>query len=155
MCAYLDSIIRRSVDVIKLSINSLNFRHYLFCLSPWPLRKHGMEDMVDTADTGAMEGTGDMVDTDTAAKNERQLQLQSQMLMLMHIMDMVVMEAMEDMEVMEDTEGMVDMDMDARNDLLSPIMVMGAMVVTEVMVAMAVAMEAMVDTDTGVKSRTK
>merc|ERR1739844_820388 len=108
-----------------------------------------MEDMGDTADTGAMEGTGDMVDTDTAAKNERQLQLQSQMLMLMHIMDMVVMEAM------EDTEGMVDMDMDARNDLRSPIMVMGAMVVTEVMVAMAVAMEAMVDTDTGVKSRTK
>ena len=155
MCAYLDSIIRRSVDVIKLSINSLNFRHYLFCLSPWPLRKHGMEDMVDTADTGAMEGTGDMVDmgdTDTAARNERQLRLQSQMLTLMHIMDMVVMEATEDME---DTEGMVDMDMDARNDLLSPIMVMGAMVVTEVMVAMAVAMEAMVDTDTGVKSRTK
>ena len=152
MCAYLDSIIRRSVDVIKLSINSLNFRHYLFCLSPWPLRKHGMEDMVDTADTGAMEGTGDMVDSDTAAKNERQLQLQSQMLMLMPIMDMVVMEATEDME---DTEGMVDMDMDARNDLLSPIMVMGAMVVTEVTVAMAVAMEAMVDMDTDVKSRTK
>merc|ERR1712158_272653 len=99
--------------------------------------------MVDTADTGAMEGTGDMVDTDTAAKNERQLQLQSQMLMLMHIMDMVVMEVMEDMDV------------DARNDLRSPIMVMGAMVVTEVMVAMAVAMEAMVDMDTGVKSRTK
>ena len=110
---------------------------------------------MDTADTGAMEGTGDMVDTDTAAKNERQLQLQSQMLMLMHIMDMVVMEGMEAMEGMEDTEDMVDMDMDARNDLRSPIMVMGAMVVTEVMVAMAVAMEAMVDTDTGVKSRTK
>ena len=110
---------------------------------------------MDTADTGAMEGTGDMVDmgdTDTAARNERQLRLQSQMLMLMHIMDMVVMEAMEDME---DTEGMVDMDMDARNDLLSPIMVMGAMVVTEVTVAMAVAMEAMVDMDTDVKSRTK
>merc|ERR1719273_2505841 len=52
-------------------------------------------------------------------------------------------------------EGMVDMDMDARNDLLSPIMVMGAMVVTEVMVDMAVAMEAMVDMDTDVKSRTK
>ena len=155
MCAYLDGIIKCNVDVIKFNINPLNFRHYLFCLSPWPLRKHGMEDMVDTADTGAMEGTGDMVDTDTAARNERQLQLQSQMLMLMHIMDMVVMEAMEDMEVMEDTEGMVDMDMDARNDLRSPIMVMGAMVVTEVMVAMAVAMEAMVDTDTGVKSRTK
>ena len=155
MCAYLDSIIRRGVDVIKLNINSLNFRHYLFCLSPWPLRKHGMEDMVDTADTGAMEGTGDMVDTDTAAKNERQLQLQIPMLMLMHIMDMVVMEAMEDMEVMEDTEGMVDMDMDARNDLLSPIMVMGAMVVTEVMVDMAVAMEVMVDMDMDVESRTK
>ena len=107
---------------------------------------------MDTADTGAMEGTGDMVDTDTAARNERQLRLQSQMLMLMHIMDMVVMEATEDME---DTEGMVDMDMDARNDLLSPIMVMGAMVVTEVTVAMAVAMEAMVDMDTDVKSRTK
>ena len=154
MCGVSD-IIKCNVDVIKLNINPVNFRHYLFCPSPWPLRKHGMEDMVDTADTGAMEGTGDMVDTDTAAKNERQLQLQSQMLMLMHIMDMVVMEAMEDMEVMEDTEGMVDMDMDARNDLRSPIMVMGAMVVTEVMVAMAVAMEAMVDTDTGVKSRTK
>merc|ERR1712001_435969 len=65
------------------------------------------------------------------------------------------MEAMEDMEDMEDTEGMVDMDMDARNDLLSPIMVMGAMVVTEVMVDMAVAMEVMVDMDTDVKSRTK
>ena len=101
--------IKCNVDVIKLNINLLNFRHYLFCLSPWPLRKHGMEDMVDTADTGAMEDTG----------------------------------------------GMVDMDMDARNDLLSPIMVMGAMVVTEVMVAMAVAMEAMVDMDTDVKSRTK
>ena len=149
MCAY---FIRRSVDLIKLNINSLNFRHYLFCLSPWPLRKHGMEDMVDTADTGAMEGTGDMVDTDTAARNEKQLRLQSQMLMLMHIMDMVVMEAM---EAMEDTEGMVDMDMDARNDLLSPIMVMGAMVVTEVMVDMAVAMEVTVDMDTDVKSRTK
>ena len=151
MCAYLDGIIKCNVDVIKFNINPLNFRHYLFCLSPWPLRKHGMEDMVDTADTGAMEGTGDMVDTDTAARNERQLQLQSQMLMLMHIMDMVVMEAMEDMEVMEDTEGMVDMDMDARNDLRNPIMVMGAMVVTEVMVAMAVAMEVMVDMDTDVK----
>merc|ERR1711997_801209 len=56
---------------------------------------------------------------------------------------------------MEDTEGMVDMDMDARNDLLSPIMAMGAMVVTEVMVAMAVAIEATVDMDTDVKSRTK
>ena len=144
--------IKCNVDVIKLSLNLLHFRHYLFCLSPWPLRKHGMEDMVDT---GAMEGTGDMVDmgdTDTAARNERQLRLQSQMLVLMHIMDMVVMEATEDME---DTEGMVDMDMDARNDLLSPIMVMGAMVVTEVTVAMAVAMEAMVDMDTDVKSRTK
>ena len=110
---------------------------------------------MDTADTGAMEGTGDMVDmgdTDTAARNERQLRLQSPMLMLMHIMDMVVMEATEDME---DTEGMVDMDMDARNDLLSPIMAMGAMVVMEVTVAMAVAMEAMVDMDTDVKSRTK
>ena len=110
---------------------------------------------MDTADTGAMEGTGDtgdMGDTDTAARNERQLRLQSQILMLMHIMDMVVTEATEDME---DTEGMVDMDMDARNDLLSPIMVMGAMVVTEVTVAMAVAMEAMVDMDTDVKSRTK
>merc|ERR1712001_506404 len=59
------------------------------------------------------------------------------------------MEAMEDMEVMEDTEGMVDLDMDARNDLRSP------MVVMEVMAATAVAMEAMVDTDTGVKSRNK
>ena len=58
------------------------------------------------------------------------------------IMDMVVMD-------------MVDMDMDARNDLLSRIMAMGAMVVTEVTVAMAVAMEAMVDMDTDVKSRTK
>merc|ERR1712186_53773 len=53
---------------------------------------------------------------------------------------------------MEDTEGMVDMDMDARNDLPSPIMVMGAMVVTEVTVAMAVVMEAMVDMVTDVKS---
>ena len=145
--------IKCNVDVIRLNINPLNFRHYLFCLSPWPLWKHGMEDMVDTADTGAMEGMVDMGDTDMAARNERQLQLQSQM--LMHIMDMVVMEAMEDMEGMEDTEGMVDMDMDARNDLRSPIMVMGAMVATEVMVAMAVAMEAMVDMDTGVKSRTQ
>ena len=155
MCGFVDAIIKCNVDVIKLNINLLNFRHYLFCLSPWPLRKHGMEDMVDTADTGAMEGTGDMEDmgdTDTAARNERQLRLQSQMLMLMHIMDMVVMEATEDME---DTVGMVDMGMDARNDLLSPIMVMGAMVVTEVTVAMAVAMEAMVDMDTDVKSRTK
>ena len=154
MCGVSD-IIKCNVDVIKLNINLLNFRHYLFCLSPWLLRKHGMEDMVDTADTGAMEGTGDMVDTDTAARNERQLRLQSQMLTLMHIMDMVVMEAMEDMEDTEDTEGMVDMDMDARNDLLSPIMVMGAMVVTEVMVDMAVAMEVMVDMDMDVESRTK